>query len=245
MTGPSGELRLRGRLVDASNATFLADDELGRAWLYKPVAGEAPLWDFPTGTLGRREVAAFALSEALDLGVVPLTVWVDGPLGEGSAQEWLEGGPTDLVDLLSPEELGDGWLPVLEARTGNDEPVFLAHRDDPRLRAIALFDALINNSDRKASHLIAVGEHVAGVDHGLTLHSDDKLRTVLWGWAGDAVTAEEQSLLRRVGDLAMPLSPGLGDGEWEALAARAGSILAEGRLPHPSGRWPGIPWPPM
>lgn len=245
MTGPSGELTVRGRLVDASNATFLADDEAGCAWVYKPVAGEAPLWDFPAGTLGRREVAAYALSEELGVGVVPLTVWVDGPLGEGSAQEWVDADVTDLVALLRPEELDDGWLPVLMARTEDDEPVVLAHRDDARLRTVALFDALLNNADRKASHLIADRERVVGVDHGVSLHVDDKLRTVLWGWAGDPTTADEQALIRHVAALDAPLAPGLSDAEWEALTARAHAILADGRLPRPSGRWPGIPWPPM
>ncbi len=245
MTSPTGELTLIGRLVDASNGTFLAADEAQRSWVYKPVAGEAPLWDFPAGTLSRREVAAYELSKTLGLDVVPPTVWIDGPLGEGSAQAWIEGEPTELIDLLQPEELTEGWLPILAARTEDDKPVILAHRDDPRLRRVALFDALLNNSDRKASHLIADGERIAGVDHGVSLHIDDKLRTVLWGWAGDPITPDEQSLVALVASLGGPLAPGLGDEEWEALTARAEAILAEGELPRPSGRWPGVPWPPL
>ena len=121
MTSPTGELTLIGRLVDASNGTFLAADEAQRSWVYKPVAGEAPLWDFPAGTLSRREVAAYELSKTLGLDVVPPTVWVDGPLGEGSAQAWVEGEPTELIDLLRPEELTEGWLMTTVGRTANVE----------------------------------------------------------------------------------------------------------------------------
>jgi len=245
MTAPVGALNLLGRLADASNATFLGADEVGATWVYKPVAGERPLWDFPTGTLSRREVAAFAVSEALGLGIVPTTVWFDGPLGEGSAQAWIEGGPTGLIDLIEPGSVTDDWLPILAATTDDDRPVVLAHRDDPRLRAVALFDALLNNSDRKASHLIADGERLRGVDHGVSLHVDDKLRTVLWGWAGAPLTTDEARLLALATAFGEPLAPGLDDDEWEALRLRADAMLSEGTLPRPSGRWPAIPWPPL
>lgn len=245
MTGPVGDLDLVGRLVDASNGTFLGVDQDRRAWVYKPVAGEAPLWDFPKGTLGRREVAAYALSEVLGLDVVPPTVWIDGPLGEGSAQAWVKGEPTELIDLLDPELLDEGWLPILSATTEDDEPVVLAHRDDPRLRAVALFDVLLNNADRKASHLIADGEHILGVDHGVSLHVDHKLRTVLWGWAGSPLSDEEARQTSLAAAVSAPLAPGLDDDEWAALTRRAERLLAEGAFPRPSGRWPSIPWPPL
>lgn len=245
MTGPVGELRLLGRLVDASNGTFVVVDDAGGRWVYKPVAGEAPLWDFPDGTLGRREVAAYALSRELGLGLVPLTVWVDGPLGEGSAQEWVEGAATPLIDLLRPEDLTEEWMPVLSAVTEDDQPVVLAHRDDPLLRSVALFDALLNNADRKGSHLIDRGDGLAGVDHGVSLHVEAKLRTVLWGWAGDPLTGDELDLVARAAAISGALAPGLADDEWEALVARAETLLATGSMPVPTGRWPGIPWPPL
>jgi uncharacterized repeat protein (TIGR03843 family) len=229
MTGPQGELRLVGRLVEASNGTFLAEDEAAARWVYKPVAGEAPLWDFPPETLGRREVAAYRLSEHLGLGLVPETVWCDGPLGEGSAQAWIDGAPTDLVGLLRPEDVTEAWLPIVAGATEDG----------------ATFDALLGNSDRKGAHLIADGEHVLGVDHGVSLHVEDKLRTILWGWAGDPLTDDERSLLDVARGIAVPLAPGLADEEWEALRARADAILAAGALPVPSGRWPSIPWPPL
>lgn len=239
------KLTLVGRLVDASNGTFLAEDDDGAHWVYKPVAGERPLWDFPDATLGRREVAAYALSEALGLGVVPLTVWTDGPLGEGSAQRWVDGATTELVDLLEPERVTELWMPILAGETETGAPVVLAHRDDSRLRRVALFDALLNNSDRKASHLIERDGALYGVDHGVSLHVEDKLRTVLWGWAGDPLDDGERRLVSTAAGLSDPLAPGLHDDEWEALVARAEALLTDGAMPLPSERWPGIPWPPL
>ena len=245
MNGPQGRLRLVGRLIDASNGTYLAVDDGEQRWVYKPVTGETPLWDFPSGTLARREVAAHVLSEHLGIDLVPPTVWVDGPLGEGSAQEWVDGDPTDLIDLLAPEAVVGDWLPILRASLSDGSPVVLAHRDDPRLRTVAIFDALLNNSDRKASHLIASGDRLAGVDHGVSLHVEDKLRTVLWGWAGDQLTGSERRLVAVAAAIGEPLSPGLADEEWEAVSERASGLLASGVLPLPSSRWHRIPWPPL
>lgn len=239
---PVGELAVVGRLTEASNATFLTRDEADRLWVYKPVAGEAPLWDFPHGTLSRREVAAHDLSEALGLGVVPLTLWHDGPAGEGSVQAWIDGEVTGMVDLLRPEQLDETWLPVVAGVDERDHPIFLAHRDDPQLRAMCLFDLVINNSDRKAGHIIADGDRIYGVDHGVSLHVEDKFRTVLWGFAGEPLSPVEEALLQRVAE--MPGTPeGLSDHEWEAMAGRADALLSDGVFPRPSHRWPAIPWP--
>lgn len=245
MTGPAGRLRVVGRLVDASNATLLALDEEDARWVYKPVVGEAPLWDFPSATLSRREVAAYALSEMLGVGLVPETVWVDGPLGEGSAQAWVDGDTSDLVDLLRPEDVTGEWLPVLAAHLSDGSPVVLAHRDDGRLRSVALFDALLNNSDRKAGHILADGGRLAGIDHGVSLHVEDKLRTVLWGWAGEPLQPAEIAVAEAAAALDVAPAPGLSDEEWEALRDRADSLLANGCLPLPSERWHRIPWPPI
>ena len=245
MTGPVGALRLVGRLVDASNGTFLAVDEAEARWVYKPVAGETPLWDFPTDTLSRREVAAYELSRALGLDIVPLTVWAQGPLGEGSAQAWVEGEPSDLIDLLRPTELDEAWLPIVSGVDQDDRPVVLCHRDDPRLRGVALFDALLNNSDRKASHIIADGDRLACVDHGVSLHAENKLRTVLWGWAGDPLTEAELALVAAATAIDPGLAPGLSAEEWDAWQGRAETLLADGAFPRPTGEWPAIPWPPL
>lgn len=242
---PAGRLRVLGRLRDASNATFFAVDEDGAAWVYKPVAGEVPLWDFPPGTLGRREVAAYAVSEALGLALVPPTVWCEGPAGEGSAQAWIEAPRSNLVELLRPEEITRDWLPVVAGVDRDERPVVLCHRDDERLRGVALFDALLNNSDRKAAHILADGEALRGVDHGVSLHVEPKLRTVLWGFAGTAFTVGELALLERAASWNRPLADGLADEEWEALSARARALLGEGVFPRPGDDWPAIPWPPI
>ena len=240
--GPSGALEVVGRLTEASNATFLTRDEAERMWVYKPVVGEAPLWDFPRGTLSRREVAAHDLSEALGFGVVPLTLWHDGPAGEGSLQAWVEGGVTDLVDLLRPEQLDETWLPVVAGVDEHDKPIFLAHRDDPRLRAMCLFDLVINNSDRKAGHIISEGDRIFGVDHGVSMHVADKFRTVLWGFANQPLTPDEETVLQGVARLPGP-PEGLSAEEWDAMAGRAEVLLGAGLFPGPSHQWPAIPWP--
>ncbi|MDO5735740.1 MAG: SCO1664 family protein [Propionibacteriaceae bacterium] len=239
---PQGTLEVLGRLTEASNATFLTRDEAEKLWVYKPVAGEAPLWDFPRGTLSRREVAAHDLSEALGVGVVPLTLWYDGPAGEGSLQAWIDGQVTDLVDLLRPEQLDETWLPVVSGVDEHDKPIFLAHRDDPRLRSMCLFDLVINNSDRKAGHIITEGERIFGVDHGVSMHVSDKFRTVLWGFAGEPLVAAEEALLQEVKSLPGP-PEGLTAQEWDAMAGRAASLLQAGVFPGPSTQWPAIPWP--
>lgn len=237
--------QLLGRLVGASNETFLVVDDEGTRWVHKPVAGEQPLWDFPDDTLGLREVAAFALSEHLGLHVVPETRWGDGPFGEGSFQCFVDGAVSDTVDLLAPEVLDEDWLPVATGVNEHGQPVVLAHREDLRLRAMALFDVLANNADRKAGHILEHDGHLLGVDHGVTLHVDEKLRTVLWGFAGMPLTDEELAVVRAAAAIVGPLAPGLADDEWAAVVARAERLLESGTFPSPSDCWPAIPWPPF
>lgn len=246
MTGadPVGDLEPLGRISAASNATFLARDAAGVRWVYKPVAGERPLWDFPVGTLGRREVAASLISDRHGFGVVPRTVWGTGPFGEGSLQRWVEGRITDLVDLVAPEDLDERWLPVASGVDADDRPVVLAHRDHPALRRICLFDLVINNSDRKAGHIIDDGATLFGVDHGVSLGVEEKPRTVLWGFRGLPLDDEERRLLAGVADDTTAAPEGLSELEWEQVAARARDLLRSGVFPAPSGTWPAIPWPP-
>ncbi len=188
----AGELEITGRLVQASNATFLASLKAGTGvveCVYKPVEGERPLWDFPHRTLGRREVAAYEVSRIGGFDCVPVTVFApDGPLGPGSLQAWVEPDrvATDaLVDLVPsgavPEQ---GWFRCVDGLDGDDRPVSVIHADAPDLRMLAVFDVLINNADRKGGHIIGSGGRVFGVDHGVSFHTDHKLRTLLWGWAG-------------------------------------------------------------
>jgi uncharacterized repeat protein (TIGR03843 family) len=225
----TGEMAIEGRLVDASNTTLycsLSGDGVTTACVYKPVRGERPLWDFPDGTLAEREVAAYVVSQALGWNVVPPTVLRNGPLGEGMVQLWMDGDDTvDLARLI---------------------------RDDlPPLRRMVLFDAIVNNADRKGGHLIPMpGGHVYGVDHGVSFHQQDKLRTVLWSWAGDPlsddaidVLSEFRALLE--GELDGALTALLTRREVAAVRRRVDRLLAGRHYPEPSGDWPAIPWPPF
>jgi uncharacterized repeat protein (TIGR03843 family) len=223
----NGTLRVTGRLIDASNATLYAIaelDDVEMVCIYKPIAGERPLWDFPDGCLAHRELAAYIVSEHLGFHVVPLTVLRDGPYGKGMAQEW--------IDI--------------------DESIDLAQffsSDHSALRSMALFDAVVNNTDRKIGHLLPVNnEIVYGCDHGVTFHVEDKLRTVLWQWAGDTLRDDEIQLLQRAtnslnGELRVQLEKLLTADEIDALEMRVNRLLNQGCFPHPSPDWPAVPWP--
>ncbi len=238
-------VRVLGRMLGASNQTFLAEDAHGTRWVYKPAAGERRLWDFPDGPLGRREVAAHALARHLRIATIPETVWGDGPLGEGSLQRFVDGRPTDLVDVVAPEAVTERWLPVATGLDAHGDPVALVHADDPALREVVLLDVLLNNSDRKGGHLLDTDDGLVAIDHGVSLHVDPKLRTVLWGFAGEPLTDAELDVARRAAALVGPLSDGLHDDEWAAVVARAEALVADGVFPAPSPGWPPIPWPPF
>lgn len=246
----SGELTLTGRITTASNATFLG--AIGDTpVVYKPVAGEAPLWDFPAGTLARREVAAHRVSEALGWEIVPRTWLRDGPFGEGMVQLWQEEDPEqDAVDLFPADEVpASGWLTILEGEDADGNRLVLAHEDSAALRRMAVFDVIVNNADRKGAHILAMpGGHRHGVDHGLTFHVEEKLRTVLWGWLGEELSEEERDGVARVldgldGELGRGLAELLNAEEIGALAERCVGLLDDGRFPAPSGRTPAVPWP--
>ena len=226
-------LTVTGRLIDASNATLYAmctvkdpDGEREFACIYKPIAGERPLWDFPDGTLANREYLTFLLSHWLELHLVPPTILRDGPYGTGMVQMWIE---------INPEiELMDFYA-----------------KDDSRLRSLALFDVIINNTDRKIGHLIPTTEgHLYGCDHGVTFHEEDKLRTVLWQWAGVEFTDSERDLLSNARELFVTKKREMIEGlieveEIEATVARIDRALLAGSFPQPNPDWPAVPWPPF
>ncbi|HJQ06284.1 MAG TPA: SCO1664 family protein [Nocardioides sp.] len=244
-------LTLKGRIMPASNATFLAELADGREVVYKPIAGERPLWDFPDGTLAGREVAAYLVSEATGWGIVPRTWIGDGPHGRGMVQEWQTVGDDDAVSLVPGGDVPDGWLPVVEGYDERDHPVTLIHEDTEALRRMAVFDAVVNNADRKGGHVLAMADgRRLGVDHGVTFHHENKLRTVLWGWAGSDLRDDEAAMLTRLeaalaGELGSALAEHLAGAELRALSSRVRRLLQAGRLPLPSDGWPSIPWPPF
>ncbi|NGO07223.1 SCO1664 family protein [Streptomyces sp. HC44] len=250
-----GELTVRGQIREASNAVLLCDVTYeGRTepCVYKPVAGERPLWDFPDGTLAQREVAAYEVSEAAGWGLVPPTVLRDGPYGEGMCQLWIEPVPgAELLALVDAEEPGDGWKAVGFAEVGEGRTALLVHADDERLRRLAVLDAVINNADRKGGHLLPTGDgRLYGIDHGVTFNAENKLRTLLWGWAGEKLTAEAVEVLGGLkealdGALGLRLAELITSAELDATRARVADLLTIGRHPEPSGEWPAIPWPPV
>ena len=246
----NADLTLTGRITSASNATFVGS--IGSTTVvYKPVAGERPLWDFPDGDLARREAAAYLVSQAFGWDVVPRTWLRDGPLGRGMVQLWQDADPAQqAVDLVPADAVpAEGWRQVFEGKDENDRAVTLIHDDSPALRRMTVFDIVVNNADRKGAHVLAMANgHRHGVDHGLTFHVDHKLRTVLWGWLGEELNVDELDGIERVrsslaGELGDRLAGLLSTVEIEALAARCDRLRAGGRFPPPRGEMPAVPWP--
>lgn len=220
-------LELVGRMPWSSNGTFLVEVGAGDASeplraIYKPVAAERPLRDFPRG-LHRREVAAFELDVLLGFGLVPETVLrADGPLGEGSLQRFVDADfSLHYFDLV-------------------EEP---RHRD--ALRRMALFDLVANNADRKAGHcLLAVDGRIFGIDHGLCFHRLPKLRTVIWELGGEPIPDEERAaVLRAAEGAAGALGSLLDPSELDALERRAAAVSELERLPDVEEEWRPYPWP--
>ena len=227
-------LTIHGRIVQASNATMLVEADDGEEPLlavYKPQAGERPLWDFPLGSLHRREVAAFEVSAALGWDVVPPTVLRDGPLGEGSVQLFIDHDPRQ------------HYFALLES---DDH--------DEALARMAAFDLLVNNADRKGGHVLLAGDgHIWGCDHGLTFHAEPKLRTVIWDFGGtpltDAWCADLRGLTAVLRDAAAPLTRRLvallSVPEVEVLRLRAQALITTGALPDLDEEDRPYPWPPI
>ncbi|ASY29037.1 TIGR03843 family protein, putative phosphatidylinositol kinase [Candidatus Planktophila lacus] len=224
-----GEISVTGRLVDASNATLYASCEVKERTLiciYKPIAGERPLWDFPDGTLANREYLTFLVSHWLGLHLVPPTVLRDGPYGTGMVQLWID--IDESVDLME-----------------------FFKEDHAELRKIALLDLITNNTDRKIGHLIPTSEGaVYGCDHGVTFHAEDKLRTVLWQWAKQPFSPAELELLQLARmliatekrDVVLGL---IEEEELDATVDRIDRALTEKCFPEPNPDWPAVPWPPF
>lgn len=223
-------LVVSGRLVDASNATLYGEVTVKGTEkfpvVYKPIAGERPLWDFPDGNLASREVAAYLISTWLDFGCVPPTVLRDGPYGTGAVQQWIEIDET--VDVI---ELGQSTA--------------------PGLRKLALLDVVINNTDRKFGHILPARDGaIFGCDHGVTFHSEFKLRTVIWQFAQEPLTPMEISSLEKLLTFLQQqgnsqLAALLTTSEISALEGRIQGLIDEKEFPLPSADWPAVPWPPV
>ena len=212
----TGEIEVIGRISTASNISLFCKISNGNETvnaIYKPISGERELWDFPDGHLAQREVATYLVSESLELHCVPLTILRDGPYGEGSVQLWID----------DVEEIEDEFAEVTD-----------------ELRKIALLDAVVNNTDRKISHLLFKDGKVLGCDHGVTLHEDYKLRTVIWQFSGMPFTDKE---LTKLNNFNLDLSDYLTTAEIRALNKRIEDLISEGVFPAPPTDWPAVPWP--
>jgi len=251
----NGELAVEGLLAGASNGTLrcfveVAPDCRVRC-VYKPVAGERPLWDFPEGTLSMREVASYEMSQSLGLGVVPPTVWrTAGPAGPGMCQVWIdEIADVQLVAVITGGEDLSDWHHVFDGTDESGAVVSLVHAKDSALQKIALLDSVINNADRKGGHLLVdEDQRVWAIDHGVSFSAEDKLRTVLWGWAGESIPdglREPVTRLQAMLDNGLPesVTRWLAKDEVVALENRIDQLLVAGIFPLPSPGWPAIPWP--
>jgi hypothetical protein len=228
-----GALDVEGRVTTASNATLYCRIELdgvAAACVYKPVSGERPLWDYPDGTLAGREYATYLVGAATGWDPIPPTVLRDGPMGPGMVQLWIaEDEDYDMIGAINSGEV--------EA-----------------LARMAVLDAVANNSDRKVSHLIATyspagDQQIYGVDHGVSFGVEDKLRTVLWQWAGAALSAEHLEVLTRLSELldaelGESLAENLTRREVRATRRRVLKLLTTGLFPLPPTDWPAVPYPP-
>ncbi|MGB7980296.1 MAG: SCO1664 family protein [Candidatus Nanopelagicales bacterium] len=273
----TGDLHVLGRLADASNLALLAQvstDAGAIRCIYKPVRGERPLWDFPDTALAAREVLCAQVAAGLGWDLIPATHWrTDGPLGPGMCQEWIEAVDDPPVGLFDRDQVPDRWRQIAEGRTSEGGIVVLAHEDSPALQRLAVLDALVNNADRKGGHVLRRADGgLAGIDHGVSFHVENKLRTVLWGWAGERLPdalAEEldagatsfRSLVTQWGgatdggaadggaaDGAVAAAAGRGHlstDEVAAAHARLDELLRTRRFPMPGAQWPTLPWPPM
>lgn len=212
-----------GRFVDASNATLLATTTAGDKVVYKPTAGERPLWDFPIETLAAREVLTYEVAVALGHDIVPETVLGDGPYGPGSIQRFIDADP-------------------------EFDPVQLVKAGSKRLWPLAVLDLVTNNADRKLGHLISDGTRLLGIDHGLTFHPEDKLRTVLWGFSEQPLPAVELLGLARLQEalqagLGSRVEALLGEEERAALIGRVAALVRHPIHPPPPDDRPPVPWP--
>lgn len=221
-----GDLEIKGQFTLGSNYTFLVEvihEDQKYPAVYKPTRGEQPLWDFEENTLALREVAAYLVSESLGFHIVPFTTLRDdGPFGAGSLQQFIEHDPNYHYFTFSPE-------------------------DKLLLKPVALFDLLVNNADRKGGHVFFDDKthKLWSIDHGICFHEDDKLRTVLWDFSGQAIPDDLLSRLDLSPNLLADLEPYLSPGEIAALQARVKTILNRKIFPRQPRDRRVMPWPPL
>ncbi|MFM1825561.1 MAG: hypothetical protein RLZZ37_196 [Actinomycetota bacterium] len=248
----TGDIEIQGLIPESSNGAIKAkikknDSEI--SVIIKPAALIRPLWDFPELDLNNRELATFELSHSLELNLVPLSVSRNIPeIGECLVQEWIEEVSNQLIIVRSESEIPYYYKKVINGYDELNKLVCLAHEDEENLRKIAIFDLIINNADRKGGHILKDGNgKIWMIDHGLTWHQENKLRTILWGWIGEKFQKEDLQLFEKakkeIANWIENRNDLLSFEEMQAALNRIEVVLQLGKFPEPSKEWPAIPWP--
>ncbi len=248
----NGDIEILGLIHESSNGALKAKISLNDTSIHaiiKPNALIRPLWDFPEMDLNYRELATFNLSERLDLNFVPYSVLREiKDIGICLVQEWIDEVSSDLVIIKNDLEIPKDYKKVLNGYDDLNKLVSLAHKDDHVLRSIAIFDLIINNADRKGGHILKdANQKIWVIDHGVSWHTENKLRTILWGWIGDELSSSDVQLMNRAKQILNVWrdeeTEYLKPDEINAAISRVDVVLQEGKFPEPSKEWPAIPWP--
>jgi uncharacterized repeat protein (TIGR03843 family) len=241
-----------GQITTASNMALLMQSDNYQnpiKAIFKPTSGLRPLWDFPNNDLIEREFLTYQLSEKSNLNLIPLTIMREiEPFGLGMLQLWIEESKVDLVKLFDADRVENGFLVVLEANDQSGRRVSLGVKDTPWIESLTIFDAVVNNSDRKGSHILTARDGTNwAIDHGVCWHQDYKLRTVNWSKANLPLTKNAIDTLQKIDGALSDMESGivklLSRIEFEAAKARVSDLKATGVFPMPPADWPAIPWP--
>lgn len=241
-----------GQITTASNIALLMQSENSPSpvkAIFKPTSGLRPLWDFPNNDLIEREILTYQLSDKSDLNLIPLTIMREiEPFGIGMLQLWIEDSKVDLVKLFEADRVEKDFLVVLEANDQSGRRVSLGVKDIPWIESLTIFDAVVNNSDRKGSHILTAHDGANwAIDHGVCWHQDYKLRTVNWSKANLPLTENAISALLKVEGALIGMESEivqlLSQIEFDAAMERVADLKASGVFPMPPADWPAIPWP--
>lgn len=235
-------------IASASNSAYKIIFKSGNSSLYKPASGEQPLWDFSAGTLMYRELVAYHLYSFLGVKVPATKIWENGPVGPGVIQDWVavSDDEEDFFKItLSDKDLGDEWLGSFVGIDQTGVSVKLWHKDLPQLRRIAFADLIMNNADRKASHVLQSNSNFYAIDHGLCFHSEDKIRTIFWGWGDEMFSQQEMQLLSKLDSYLQnfQLLKYLNSEEVVSLRERVKYFQDLGRFSNVPNHRSALPWP--
>jgi uncharacterized repeat protein (TIGR03843 family) len=248
----NGEIHIEGLIPDSSNGALqvsIKSDNIILKAIIKPEATIRPLWDFPERDLNNREYATYLLSSELGLDFVPPTVLreIEG-IGPTLIQKWIEEIENDSIIVKNPKDIPKEYLKVLEGYDELNKLICLAHADSVFLRNLAIFDLVINNADRKGGHIIKdTTNNFWAIDHGVSWHEEEKIRTILWGWIGNELSNYDLLIIEKSNKI---LHRWLAEDfeyltqfELKAAINRCEKLMSNKVFPQPSKEWPAVPWP--